>query len=189
MNNQLFRCILKHASRQKTKNLIKTQYLENRQAGGCQPGHELMCRDLIPLQPGQARASVRHCDSPRLLAGFICSLREPWAQQLCLPLLGTMWRAGEQQRAGKKLELNPRRRLESHESYGQAPRTPSEAWFCLSCSCCEPGGICLCMLAAYSLPAIKSNKSSNQERGRRVHTAGPAKKGTGSRSSHSSSDN
>lgn len=133
-----------------------------------------MCRDLIPLQPGQARASGRHGDSPRLLPGFIRSLREPWAQQLCLPL-GTMGRAGEQQRVGEKLEPNPRNHLESPKSYGQAPRTPPGAWLCL---CCEPRGICLCMLAAYSLPAIKSNKSSNQERGRRVHTAGPAKKGT-----------
>lgn len=134
-----------------------------------------MCRDLIPLQPGQARASGRHCDRPWLLAGFIRSLREPWAQQLCLPL-GTTGRAGEQQRAGEKLEPNPQNHLESPESYGQAPRTPPGAWLCLSPY--KPGGICLCMLPAYSLPAIKSNKSSNQERGRRVHTAGPTKKGT-----------
>lgn len=134
-----------------------------------------MCRDLIPLQPGQARASGRHGDSPRLLPGFIRSLREPWAQQLCLPL-GTMGRAGEQQRVGEKLE--PETTWNPPRATGRPPGPLQEPGSAFPRSCCEPGGICLCMLAAYSLPAIKSNKSSNQERGRRVHTAGPAKKGT-----------
>lgn len=49
----------------------------------------------------------------------------------------------------------------------------------------RPGGPCLRMLPAYSPPAIKPHKSSNQGRGRRVRAAGPM----GSRSSHAGSDN
>jgi len=132
---------------------------------------------------GPVLDTVKACSCWLVLLCLLCKL---WVQQL-LP--------SSAQYSGKSGGTTEGRRVSTARCRRQPTRAkgspPRPLWKPDSATNPhhKPGWICLCMLAAYSLPAIKSNKSRNQERGRRVHTAGPTKEEMGSGSSYTSSDN
>lgn len=91
--------------------------------------------------------------------GLLHKLR---VQQLCLLLLGTRGRVGEQQRVGEEKWLNP---AASPRELRAAPETLPKAPFCHHHPDGQRGWSCLCTPTADSLPAARSSNSRDWGKG------------------------